>query len=147
MIPCSFSGFRFARQAQIYWFKCNSTQECDNPVKIFLHNSARVSLLDYDKYFRSCSIIISDLTESDSGSYYPQIQFSVPQIEFSSPQRTTVSVKGMKGYSKFTQQAFKNKCGQHICILIYLTKVMLVRCVMQCLPLCTAASQCLRTQI
>lgn len=109
VIPCSFSGFPFGRPSQIYWFKCKSTEECDNPVMIFQHDrqfrntlNARVSLLKYDKYLRTCSIIINDLTESDSGSYYPQTEFS--QLNSSPPQRTTVSVKGTKGYSKFTQQ-------------------------------------------
>lgn len=123
VIPCSFSGFPFGRPMEgmypdrrqmvlVDWFKCKSNEECDNPVMIFQSNGQllndRVSLLEYKKYLRTCSIIISDLTESDSGSYYPQIKFQ--QLEFSPPQRTTVSVKGMKDYSKFTQ---------HACILCY----------------------------
>lgn len=108
VIPCSFPDILFAGLSQIYWFKCESAEECNNPVMIFQHNrqfdntlNANVSLLEYnDSYAKTCSIIISDLTESDSGSYYPKIAFL--QLEYPSPQRTTVSVKGTKGYSKFT---------------------------------------------
>lgn len=109
VLPCTFSGFPFARKGQIYWFKCKSTEECDNPVMIFQHYrqfyeplNARVSLLENDRYGRACSIIINDLTESDSGSYYLQINIS--QLISSPTERTTLSVKGTKGYSKFKQQ-------------------------------------------
>lgn len=106
VIPCSFSGSPYARLAQLYWFKCKSTEECENPVMIFQHKgniNARVSLLEDGYYYlEECSIIISDLTESDSGSYYPHIELS--QLKFSPPQRTTVSVKGTKDYIKFKQQ-------------------------------------------
>lgn len=107
VIPCSVSGFLFLRPLQLYWFKCESTEECNNPVMIFQHNSqfqntlnAQVSLLDYSgRYPRTCSIIIRDLSESDSGSYYPKIETSI--FNYSPPERTTLSVKGTKGYSKF----------------------------------------------
>lgn len=105
VIPCSFSGSPYARLAQLYWFKCKSTEECENPVMIFQRReniNARVSLLEDGYYLEECSIIISDLTESDSGSYYPHIELS--RLKFSPNQRTTVSVKGTKDYIKFKQQ-------------------------------------------
>lgn len=64
--------------------------------------NARVSLLGDGNYLEECSIIISDLTESDSGSYYPHIE--LPGLNLPPPQRTTVSVKGTKDYIKFKQQ-------------------------------------------
>lgn len=101
VIPCSFSGFPFGLPQKISWFKCGSTQECDNAVMSFYRKdehwwAQRQALMDYDLISWNCSIIMNDLTESDSGSY-----FSFVGRKQNSPLlRMTVVVKGTESYSK-----------------------------------------------
>ncbi|KAM8734459.1 sialic acid-binding Ig-like lectin 14 isoform 2-T2 [Acanthopagrus schlegelii] len=79
VIPCSFStsyGFIFEH---IVWYKCESNRRCGDSDVIFHTNKnnkkvqpqfrGRVSLLQSDVSQKNCSIIINDLTVSDSGSY------------------------------------------------------------------------------
>ncbi len=75
VIPCHNSSDQW--QSAV-WYKCE--QKCDHSVIIIdLNNTnpnaqsgfrGRVSLLEPDVSQRNCSIIINDLTESDSGSYH-----------------------------------------------------------------------------
>ncbi|XP_044064278.1 sialic acid-binding Ig-like lectin 14 [Siniperca chuatsi] len=108
VIPCSFTtGFGFTPQ-NVVWYKCEpSKQKCVDSDVIFHTNKnnkkvqsgfiGRVSLLEPDVSQKNCSIIITDLTDSDSGSY----QLRVNGINlfgradgFTFSPRTTVSVKG-----------------------------------------------------
>lgn len=64
----------------------------------------RVSLLEPNVGRNNCSIVINDLTESDSGSYQLRVNgvgYYGRQDGFSFPFRTTVSVKGMKSYNNY----------------------------------------------
>lgn len=110
IIPCSSPLHR--RLGSILWFKCESKQECDKPVKIFSQDNngvqdgfkGRVSLLEPNIVERDCSIIINDLTESDSGSYelrLARFPFRL-ELEPSLSLRSTVSVKGMKTVNTLT---------------------------------------------
>lgn len=108
VIPCSFSGFPFRPPEKISWFKCGKTQECDNAVFFFYRKDGfneRQALMDYDPISRNCSIIMNDLTESDSGSY-----FSFFGGKQNSPLlRMTVAVKGTDSYSKICTADTKKK--------------------------------------
>lgn len=106
VIPCFVSDSLWSRLGKILWFKCESQQECDKPVIIFSQDDngvqdgfkGRVSLLEPNLVERNCSIIINDLTESDSGSYQLRLAgfMFFLQRELPRPLRSTVSVKGMK---------------------------------------------------
>ena len=114
VIPCSFStGSGFTPQ-HIVWHKCEpSKQRCGDSDIIFHSNKynrkvqsgfrGRVSLLEPDVRQKNCSIIINDLTESDSGSYQLRVNGYNNWYEadgFTFPLRAAVSVKGMKSYNK-----------------------------------------------
>uniref|UniRef100_A0A674NA83 Sialic acid-binding Ig-like lectin 14 n=1 Tax=Takifugu rubripes TaxID=31033 RepID=A0A674NA83_TAKRU len=78
VIPCSFSKPSSFKPQNIVWFKCDASKsECAESDIIFHLNrrkvqdgfKERVSLLEPDLSLENCSIIVNDLTESDSGSY------------------------------------------------------------------------------
>ncbi|XP_074539944.1 sialic acid-binding Ig-like lectin 10 [Halichoeres trimaculatus] len=78
VIPCSFTISGKFRPQSIVWFKCDPTKPiCDASDVIFGGNREniltgfkdRVSLLEPNIGWRNCSIIINDLTASDSGAY------------------------------------------------------------------------------
>ncbi|XP_061530101.1 sialic acid-binding Ig-like lectin 5 isoform X3 [Phycodurus eques] len=77
-IPCSFSTTGFTPQS-VVWFKCSqSKRKCDDSEIIFHSRNRgkvpndfrdRVRMLEADVSRRDCSIIVNDLTPSDSGAY------------------------------------------------------------------------------
>lgn len=141
VIPCSFSGFPFVKLPKISFFKCGSTQECDNPVMFPAHYSRFQALMDYEPLSKDCSIILNDLTESDSGSYFSLLRGK----QNPPPIRMTLSVKGTESYSEICTTAEvsipeKHNQGQNICILINLTKIKLVKTVIPCLLHCSGVS-------
>ncbi|XP_047215128.1 sialic acid-binding Ig-like lectin 5 [Girardinichthys multiradiatus] len=78
VLPCSFTTADEFTPKNIVWFKCESwKRKCGdsdiifhtNPNKIQPEFLGRVLLLDPDVSQRNCSIMINDLTTSDSGSY------------------------------------------------------------------------------
>ncbi|KAM8735395.1 sialic acid-binding Ig-like lectin 10 isoform 2-T3 [Acanthopagrus schlegelii] len=79
VIPCSFSTSYGFMLEHIVWYKCESYRRCGDSDVIFHTNKnnkkvqpqfrGRVSLLQSDVSQKNCSIIINDLTVSDSGSY------------------------------------------------------------------------------
>ncbi|XP_033957394.1 sialic acid-binding Ig-like lectin 11 [Pseudochaenichthys georgianus] len=80
VIPCSFSTAAAFKTQHIVWYKCKpSNRICGDSDIIFhtnKHNTkvqslfkGRVSLLQPDVSQGNCSIIINDITESDSGEY------------------------------------------------------------------------------
>ncbi|XP_073341627.1 sialic acid-binding Ig-like lectin 10 [Pagrus major] len=78
VIPCSFTSYGFTTEHMV-WYKCKPDGRCGDSEVIFHTNKnnkkvqpqfeGRVSLLQSDMSQNNCSIIINDLTESDSGSY------------------------------------------------------------------------------
>ncbi|XP_033968715.1 sialic acid-binding Ig-like lectin 14 [Trematomus bernacchii] len=104
VIPCSFTIPTSFTPQHMIWYKCdNSETNCVDSDIIFntkrknqVQSSfvGRVSLLEPDVSQRNCSIIINDLTESDSGAY----QFRVEKGDakgFKFFRKTTVTVKGL----------------------------------------------------
>ncbi|XP_044215581.1 sialic acid-binding Ig-like lectin 5 [Thunnus albacares] len=108
VIPCSFTTPDSVIIQHTVWYKCEpNKQRCDDSDIIFDTNKnnrnvqpgfkGRVSLLESDQSQKNCSIVINDLTASDSGSY----QLRVKDVQYWNPNgftfsfRTTVSVKDL----------------------------------------------------
>ncbi|XP_077950850.1 sialic acid-binding Ig-like lectin 14 [Gasterosteus aculeatus] len=108
VIPCSFTTAASFTPEHLLWNKCEPLkQKCANPVLIFHSNKnndtvqarfkKRVSLLEPDVRLKNCSIIINDLTESDSGSYQLRVEGvnnrKANGLTFT--QKVKISVKGL----------------------------------------------------
>ncbi|XP_067456277.1 sialic acid-binding Ig-like lectin 5 [Thunnus thynnus] len=106
VIPCSFTTPDSFKTQHIVWYKCEpSKQRCGDSDIIFHTNKnnikgqpgfkGRVSLLESDLSQKNCSIVINDLTASDSGSY--QLRVNGVQIRntkgFTFSSTATVFVK------------------------------------------------------
>ncbi|XP_061885850.1 sialic acid-binding Ig-like lectin 5 [Entelurus aequoreus] len=81
VLPCSYSAENFTPQS-VVWFKCDQDKKCTNSDIVFhsknmnkTRNSfkGKISLLEQDVSRRNCSIIIHDLSQSDSGFYQLRI--------------------------------------------------------------------------
>ncbi|TDH11461.1 hypothetical protein EPR50_G00061110 [Perca flavescens] len=99
VIPCSFTTSYYFTPQNIVWYKCEpSKQKCSkNNNKTQSGFKGPVSLLEPDVSRRNCSIIVNDLTESDSGSYQLRVNgyLNGRKDGFTFSPRTTVSVKGL----------------------------------------------------
>ncbi|XP_039662082.1 sialic acid-binding Ig-like lectin 14 [Perca fluviatilis] len=108
VIPCSFTTSYYFTPQHIVWYKCEPSKPNYADSDIIFHTNknnnktqsgfkGRVSLLEPDVSRRNCSIIVNDLTESDSGSYQLRVNgllyWNTDGFTFSP--RTTVSVKGL----------------------------------------------------
>ena len=102
VIPCNLtadSGFTLESAA---WYKCE--QNCtDSDIKLSLNNTnsnaqpgsrGRVSLLEPDLAQNNCSIIINDLSGSDSGSY--QLSVLNGTMQGFTFHRATITVQGIQ---------------------------------------------------
>uniref|UniRef100_A0A3Q3GLY1 Ig-like domain-containing protein n=1 Tax=Labrus bergylta TaxID=56723 RepID=A0A3Q3GLY1_9LABR len=107
VIPCSFTISYWFSLKGLVWFKCETVQRCGDSDVILSRNNqkiqpgfkGRVSLLEPNLSQRNCSIIINDLTASDSGSYQLKVNLFTSrggQDKFQYLQRATVLVKGME---------------------------------------------------
>lgn len=101
VIPCSFTTPDFFKPQNMVWFKCDASKfKCTESDIIFHLNrwkvqdgfKERVSLLEPDLRYKNCSIIVNDLTESDSGSY--QLRLNGNQDGFTFPAKAFVSAEG-----------------------------------------------------
>lgn len=105
-IPCSFYTPHSFTPQNMVWFKCDSSKSKCGESDIIFHNNERkvqdgfkkrVSLFQPDVRLKNCSIIINDLTESDSGSYQLRLNglnYYQKQDGFTFPVKATVSVEG-----------------------------------------------------
>ncbi|XP_061144263.1 sialic acid-binding Ig-like lectin 7 isoform X6 [Syngnathus typhle] len=79
VIPCSFSSASDFTPHSLVWFKCPRTKSRCRDTEIIFHSKnsgkiqerfrGRVGMLEPDARRGNCSIVINDLTFSDSGSY------------------------------------------------------------------------------
>uniref|UniRef100_A0A665UVF7 Ig-like domain-containing protein n=1 Tax=Echeneis naucrates TaxID=173247 RepID=A0A665UVF7_ECHNA len=116
VIPCSFTTNYWFTSRDLVWYKCDPAKDkCDDSDIIFSTERytniqsefrGRVSLLEPDVRQKTCSFIINDLKESDSGSYQFRVngELSRRKDGFTYPSRATVSVKGKKSYNIYTNQ-------------------------------------------
>ncbi|XP_030251116.1 sialic acid-binding Ig-like lectin 12 isoform X2 [Sparus aurata] len=84
VIPCSFRTSSGFTTEHMVWYKCEPDRRCGDSDMIFHTNKnnkkvqsqfeGRVSLLQSDVSQNNCSIIINDLTVSDSGSYQLRVK-------------------------------------------------------------------------
>ncbi|RVE63057.1 hypothetical protein OJAV_G00163000 [Oryzias javanicus] len=109
VIPCSFMTPPNFKPQYLLWFKCESSRRCGNSDIIFHTNQndkinlkpefmRRVSLLDPDVNNGNCSIRISDLRESDSGSYQLRVNGLLNGYSdgFTFTKKTSVNVRGFR---------------------------------------------------
>ncbi|XP_062277708.1 sialic acid-binding Ig-like lectin 5 [Scomber scombrus] len=107
VIPCSFTTGIFIPQ-HIVWYKCEPLKERCSDSDIIFHTYTnnrkvqpgfigRVSLLETDLSQKTCSIVINDITESDSGSYQLRVNgmWLGKMDGFTFPQKATISVKAL----------------------------------------------------
>lgn len=106
VLPCSFNVPYGFIPLNLTWFKCESTKSKCGETDIIFHSNkrniqdgfkGRVSLLEPNVRLRNCSIMVNDLTESDSGSYQLRLNgkyYGRPDA-FKFLVKATVSVEGM----------------------------------------------------
>uniref|UniRef100_A0A3B5LRA1 Ig-like domain-containing protein n=1 Tax=Xiphophorus couchianus TaxID=32473 RepID=A0A3B5LRA1_9TELE len=101
VIPCSFNTT--FTPTHIAWYKSKGNNEScvfnsDNDTNTEAGFKGRVSLLEPDVSRRNCSIVINDLTESDSGYYYLRVNENLSENPdgFSYNNKTNVSVSALK---------------------------------------------------
>ncbi|KAK1895317.1 Myeloid cell surface antigen CD33 [Dissostichus eleginoides] len=100
VIPCSFTTDNSFIPKHMVWYKCENSK-CEDSVifqtkeknKVQPRFVGRVSLLEPDVSKKKCSIIINDLTESDSGAY--RLRVNGDSSGFTFIRKTTVTVKGL----------------------------------------------------
>ncbi|KAM6936297.1 myelin-associated glycoprotein-like [Lycodopsis pacificus] len=107
VIPCSFTTAYYFTPKHMVWYKCEPYQRRCGDSDVILHTNnnnkvqsvfkGRVSLLEPDVSQKNCSIIINDLTESDSGLYQLRVNGLLNDAEsgYTFPPRANVSVKGL----------------------------------------------------
>lgn len=114
IIPCSLKRNYFTLREMV-WLKCEPSNYPCRPSKTIFHSDedntdvqtdyrGRVSLLEPDVTRRNCSIIINDLTESDSGSYqFRMLGFNYYNRwdEYSFPRIVTLQVTGKESLDRF----------------------------------------------
>lgn len=106
VIPCAFSTPHSFQPQNMVWFKCDTSKSKCTESDIIFHLirrkiqdrfKQRVSLLEPELGLRNCSIIVNDLTESDSGFYQLRlngVNYYGNQEGFTFPTKAFVSVEG-----------------------------------------------------
>ncbi|XP_040020655.2 sialic acid-binding Ig-like lectin 5 isoform X2 [Gasterosteus aculeatus] len=108
VIPCSFTTAASFTPKHLLWYKCEPLGRRWGDSDVIFHSNkrsnkvhdgfmGRVSLLEPDVRLKNCSIIINDLTESDSGFYQLRVNGLYYEREngLTFTQKVTISVKGL----------------------------------------------------
>ncbi|XP_014908570.1 hemicentin-1-like [Poecilia latipinna] len=102
VIPCSYETDEQFTPRHMVWYKTKDQKESrvfnsDNDKDTEAGFKGRVSLLEPDVSQRNCSIMINDLTESDSGNYHFRVKGNMngKSDGFSYRKTTDVSVSGL----------------------------------------------------
>uniref|UniRef100_A0A096M6S2 Ig-like domain-containing protein n=1 Tax=Poecilia formosa TaxID=48698 RepID=A0A096M6S2_POEFO len=103
VIPCSYETDEQFTPRHMVWYKTKDQKESrvfnsDNDKDTKAGFKGRVSLLEPDVSQRNCSIMINDLTESDSGNYHFRVKGNMngKSDGFSYRKKTDVSVSALK---------------------------------------------------
>uniref|UniRef100_A0A3B3TYY0 Ig-like domain-containing protein n=1 Tax=Poecilia latipinna TaxID=48699 RepID=A0A3B3TYY0_9TELE len=103
VIPCSYETDEQFTPRHMVWYKTKDQKESrvfnsDNDKDTEAGFKGRVSLLEPDVSQRNCSIMINDLTESDSGNYHFRVKGNMngKSDGFSYRKTTDVSVSALK---------------------------------------------------
>ncbi|XP_044215054.1 sialic acid-binding Ig-like lectin 5 [Thunnus albacares] len=108
VIPCIFTIADNFNVKRVIWYKCDQGKtKCDSDIIFDTNNinknqTGRVSLLEPDLSKKNCSIIINDLTKSDSGSYQLRVTGTLggKQDRYTFPNCATISVKDLSSKPK-----------------------------------------------
>ncbi|XP_042279553.1 uncharacterized protein LOC121905402 [Thunnus maccoyii] len=106
VIPCNFTIADNFIVKRVIWYKCDQGKtKCDSDIIFDTNNinknqTGRVSLLEPDLSKKNCSIIINDLTKSDSGSYQLRVNGTGKQDGYTFPHYATISVKDLSSKPK-----------------------------------------------
>lgn len=105
VILCSLNVTSGYKTQNMTWFKCEPSKQKCELVMSQPEFKGQVSLLESDLSRNNCSIIITDLTQSDSGPYQIRVEGLVVTKSkgFAFNRKLNVSVTGMKCYNKYTQ--------------------------------------------
>uniref|UniRef100_A0A1A8CJY0 Ig-like domain-containing protein n=2 Tax=Nothobranchius kadleci TaxID=1051664 RepID=A0A1A8CJY0_NOTKA len=106
-ISCLFTTSSYFKPTNLVWYKCESSKSRCGESDIILHTNnenkvqsgfrGRVSLLEPRLHHGNCSIIISDLQESDSGSYQLRVEGRGPGEKYTyTVAKTNLSLTGLK---------------------------------------------------
>lgn len=126
VLPCSFYTPYSFRPLNMVWYKCESSKSKCGVFDIIFHPNkrnvqdgfkGRVLSLEPDVRLRNCSIMLNDLTESDSGSY--QLRLSGVNVNglpdaFTFLVKATVSVEGMAVMCEADQNSSNSSLKWHL---------------------------------
>lgn len=128
VIQCSFTMPYKFRPGDIKWVKCEP--RCTSPGITYPHmrksNNGHpgfdegLTLLEHGMNRGNCSIIINDLSESDSGLYQLRINNLQQGYGYLFSLTANVTVKGMKNYSKIQQ--YRRSLHLHLCFIYCLNE-------------------------
>ena len=99
VISCTFTHPDKIKPTAAMWFKCPTSDSCDENENIIFHSETpskaqkrykqRVSLLETDLTKKNCSVIINDIRKNDAGEYH----FKLPS-SYTYTKKVNITVSG-----------------------------------------------------